>query len=52
MFYSRAKLCYDERIPIRDVFDEKTAEILENVSSANSIPPEFLLPPFLSASDI
>lgn len=49
-FQTRAKLCYEERISVREVFDFKTGETLENVSSANSIPPEFLLPPFLAAS--
>ncbi|XP_062582873.1 uncharacterized protein LOC134244630, partial [Saccostrea cucullata] len=34
---------------LRDVFDQKTGDMLENISSANSIPPEFLLPPFLAA---
>ena len=49
VFYSRSKLCYDERILINDVFDQTTAETLENIASANSIPPEFLVPPFLAA---
>lgn len=48
-FQTRAKLCYEERISVREVFDFKTGETSENSSSANSIPPEFLLPPFLAA---
>lgn len=48
-FQTRANLCYEERISVREVFDFKTGETLENISSANSIPPEFLLPPFLAA---
>lgn len=31
------------------MFDFKTGETLENISSANTIPPEFLLAPFLAA---
>lgn len=48
-FQTRAKLCYEERISVGEVFDFKTGETSENSSSANSIPPEFLLPPFLAA---
>lgn len=47
-FQIRAKLWYEERISVREVFDFKTGEALENISSANIIPPEFLLPPFFS----
>ena len=48
-FNSRTKLCYEEKINVQDVFDETTASTLMNLSSANSIPPEFLIPPFLAA---
>ena len=48
-FQSRAKLCYEEHVSLRDVFDTVTADSLDNISSANSIPAEFLLPPFLAA---
>ena len=34
---------------MEDVFDHITADCLKNSASANSIPPEFLLPPFLAA---
>lgn len=49
-YHTRTKLCYEEKLTISDAFDTTTADLLKNISSASSIPAEFLVPPLLAAS--
>ena len=48
-YASRIKKCYEEKVDMEGIFDTITANCLKNSASANSIPPEYLLPPFLAA---
>ena len=50
MFMDRVELCYNHSVPMIEMWDGTTAEVINNASSSNSVPPEFLLPAMLSAS--
>ena len=49
IYKDRVKRCYSFEMEVSSVFDSMTADMMKNLDSANSVPPDFMLPSFLTA---